>query len=1219
MEIFMRNIPSTADEVAVALALQPLLHSAVFEPYSPSPINFKVYLFANKRNYRFQGRTGTLTLPSVKIGEIFLQEYGGTRVKVDNQYITMHQSNKGPRSDTLGEIRLFPYRDPRAIRETEKKLADLSGVVHLTDVQFCWECRDYTLSTEWKWNQDDQDQSLNSIFDAPFFDTPGSFSFNSPLFGSHDGPPSYSLRFGPETRKVIVKKSQNYKARTIATRYSNIYAVETDSYAKVILLYLDIPPSYEEEEEEEEVENIFRMGMGNPFKKKRKKLMYLNERHASVAPYTWNVLRLVCKSSADVAEFKRMAEVANIATQENHRSVDHRNLFHVDRLKQLRDWLCGLDWFVAFKCEELHKNMLLDTVELLELRGSINRLVQYREPNYVTQVLRQFDLGLRRLWFAEDKTVQSCFNQAKDEIDQGGMHPQLVTNQRSLFQCLHVTFTPTTMKLRGPFPDVSNRILRQYPDHHESFLRVSFTDEDNLQFRFDQREVDGPDFIQRRVGTILKKGFTLCGRKFEFLAYSQSALKEYTVWFVTSFTTRQGRRVDAKYIRESIGSSWPGDLRRHPAKFAARLSQAFTATESSVFVENDQIERIPDIERNGYCFSDGNGILSQEMADAIHEALQRGSDRMSRQRSTPSVFQVRIQGAKGVLSVNQNLSGLTIGLRPSMVKFESIHNNDIEIARSFNKPGNFFLNRPLIMILAGLGINVDVFLKLQRDAVEETTQSSKSLKTGAHLLETHGLGTAFSLPSVFTSLRKLKIDFEEEITPSGIRDPFIDRCMQFSVHHVLREIKFKSRVPVPKSWKLVGVVDAHNILEPHQIYACIVRGEGSSPQYIKGTILISKSPTIHPGDVQFAEAIGAPPTGSPLLALTNCVVFSQRGDRPLPNMLSGSDLDGDEYDLIQLTSLHPPRTVAPGKYDPAPKHILDRNSEIEDVADFVVNFINNDMLGIIAINFLLVADVKGIFASKCVLLANLHSWAVDFPKNGEPVPIDKIPFPDTRVKPDWYAPETDTSRDGTYYPSSSVLGKLFRDVQLPPLSAAIYESRAPPRQRHGKKDISLKDTLQRLSLDTEHFDDPISTRIRNRLTPLVDLESSEELTLAILRLFDHFAAELEHICFSYTLSRKATARLTEEEVFVGTIIAKSTQPRKRRDHIAAMRDESTTLVRHIWKELEGGQNASINDWVNRSWAAWKLSLTKKNQFGSKSFGWAALRAILEAIRKLEED
>lgn len=63
----------------------------------------------------------------------------------------------------------------------------------------------------------------------------------------------------------------------------------------------------------------------------------------------------------------------------------------------------------------------------------------------------------------------------------------------------------------------------------------------------------------------------------------------------------------------------------------------------------------------------------------------------------------------------------------------------------------------------------------------------------------------------------------------------------------------------------------------------------------------------------------------------------------MPNKLSGSDLDGDEYDLLIFPGLHPPRIYEPGEYPAAPKKTLQRDSTIKDVADFVVDFINNDM------------------------------------------------------------------------------------------------------------------------------------------------------------------------------------------------------------------------------------------------------------------------------------
>jgi hypothetical protein len=42
---------------------------------------------------------------------------------------------------------------------------------------------------------------------------------------------------------------------------------------------------------------------------------------------------------------------------------------------------------------------------------------------------------------------------------------------------------------------------------------------------FRDQEVDGPRFVKQHVGGILKKGITIAGRHFEYLAYSSSALK----------------------------------------------------------------------------------------------------------------------------------------------------------------------------------------------------------------------------------------------------------------------------------------------------------------------------------------------------------------------------------------------------------------------------------------------------------------------------------------------------------------------------------------------------------------------------------------------------------------------------------------------------------------------------------------------------------------------
>ena len=86
------------------------------------------------------------------------------------------------------------------------------------------------------------------------------------------------------------------------------------------------------------------------------------------------------------------------------------------------------------------------------------------------------------------------------------------------------------------------------------------------------------------------------------------------------------------------------------------------------------------------------------------------------------------------------------------------------------------------------------------------------------------------------------------------------------------------------------------------------------------------------------------------------------GGRPLQTYLGGGDLDGrlcsqklciaqdahsvtqgDEYCVTMLPSLVPKQTVEPASYTPAQRMTIDRPSTMQDVADFVTNYITSDV------------------------------------------------------------------------------------------------------------------------------------------------------------------------------------------------------------------------------------------------------------------------------------
>ena len=250
------------------------------------------------------------------------------------------------------------------------------------------------------------------------------------------------------------------------------------------------------------------------------------------------------------------------------------------------------------------------------------------------------------------------------------------------------------------------------------------------------------------------------------------------------------------------------------------------------------------------------------------------------------------------------------------------------------------------------------------------------------------------------------------------------------------------------------------------------------------------------------------------------------------------------------------------------------------------------------------------------MLAQLHSDAVDYPKSGQPVSLDKIPRLKFKVKPDWNAPETYDNASAEYYKSMRAIGRLSRAIDLPNLRTSRGTRRR--RMQQDEDELSLEEVLETMHLDEVH-EDTIRCAITTRVSDFIDPNSA--LSVASLdaarQLFDRYTLELQTICDSHTLFPNRSTMLSEEEAVVGTIVAKCSQPRKRRDLMARMRDLTDQLVRSVRDEL-AGDDESLYGALVRAWLAWNLSLRKGDAFGAVSFGWVALGGIFEAIKGIEE-
>ncbi|KAH9952081.1 RdRP-domain-containing protein [Amylocystis lapponica] len=1200
MELELADIPFEATVWDVKRALGEVLHSdEFFNPTDPKdrPLNFQVKLNPGRGGVQNNGH-GTLVLPNRKTSDKFMRwlHEDDHSVRVDDHSLRFFRSKKKPPAYLTLTLEKTPYLDPNIEEELEDTLNKLDVGLHVDKVQF-------------------------GVFYRQAGDSRGASRVFSKEFEiSHKNKGAGLLSFEYEHKLIRIEAMviclpqlgdtmTEEIANNIAITFSNIrkIAIGFDFGNPFVCFELITPPMLERQ-------RINREFVGDEWKDQRKfrqRISSINEAHAVVAPYA-HQLRLILHQEHDIRAFASLCKVAGLQIPIFAKiEALSCGFFTPRQLYNARTWIRTFDWSVGFQLEALLHNALLNTDDLLKvLHKPIVEL--YNEHRDIAgDHLRHFTEALRTRDPYESPL--ECFNRVRPR----SLGSKPLPLPAGMFMCHHVTFTPTRVILEGPYVIQSNRVIRRYPDHQEFFIRVDFRDEDRLQYRW-SRDVDGRSLLQERVGGILKDGFELAGRDFEFLAYSSSALREHAVWFMHPFDHPAEGRVTGQTIRDSLGD-FSGVIRQ-PSKYAARIAQAFTATDPSVAIRRDQWEEMEDLSDGTYEFTDGIGTISVELGDMIWEALCKDNPNRMKNSIKPSAYQIRFLGYKGMVSIDSQLQGIRMRPRKSMNKFQAHDEDlaDIEIAASFIRPGTCYLNRPLVMILEDRGVEKQAFINLQEKVKREIYTSTDSIKQSITLLKSHQLGGSYQIRWLLECLEKVGMGMKNERSVKVLQDPFIDRVVHYAKNDILRDIKHRARIPIPDSYLLAGVADEGPAyekagykdvlcLDEGQVYVCVQYPEDPEPTYLKGAVVICRSPVVHPGDVQRVLAIGKPPPDKLCLFrnLKNVVVFPCVGKRSLASCLGGGDLDGDTYSVIKYGPLLPTAQSEAASYIPPPPTLLDRDSTVEDICDFVVEYLNSDVLGLLSVNHLIIADQSkyGTNDPDCLELARLCSQAVDYPKNGVAVDIHDSPRFLIKYKPDWKQAEDADPRPTDYYVSDRALGELFRNIS-----------------------ISMPETpsLTNTSMGASTLP-PLSDSISIALKPYIERQlhffySKEKVITEVRPLFDRYVAELRYICMTHALSDAPDVRLVEEEVVAGTIMAQCSQQRWRSDRMYRMRLHSKILVEDIQQKLfsrsETPTMGELRYGLTQAWHAWDFSTRNKTIFGASSFGLIALGVIFNTLERL---
>lgn len=432
-------------------------------------------------------------------------------------------------------------------------------------------------------------------------------------------------------------------------------------------------------------------------------------------------------------------------------------------------------------------------------------------------------------------------------------------------------------------------------------------------------------------------GISIGDRHYEFLAFGNSQFRENGAYF---FCPTEHLSCDD--IR-----GWMGNFSHIPvvAKYAARLGQCFSTTRAINGLSKPDIVKIADIENNGFCFTDGVGKISPFLAQMIAAELNL------RVKAAPSAFQFRLGGCKGILVVWPDAKEKEVHIRKSQQKFTATYNG-LEIIRCA-RFSCATLNRQTITILSSLGVPDEVFLSMLTEQLAnyQTAMSNDDV--------------AMSLLLRYIDDNQMTINIATMIRNGFMagKDPFVLSLLHLWRSWSIKLLKEKAKIIIENGAFVLGCVDETSTLRGYthpnaprdgmyteeelpQIFLQVPdKADPNRYNVIEGICLVGRNPSLHPGDLRVVQAINVPA----LHHLRDVVVFPAKGDRDIPSMCSGGDLDGDDFFVIWDEALRPPEwNCEPMNYTAPKAKVHPQPVQITDLMKFFVRFMKNDSLPTIA-------------------------------------------------------------------------------------------------------------------------------------------------------------------------------------------------------------------------------------------------------------------------------
>lgn len=274
------------------------------------------------------------------------------------------------------------------------------------------------------------------------------------------------------------------------------------------------------------------------------------------------------------------------------------------------------------------------------------------------------------------------------------------------------------------------------------------------------------------------------------------------------------------------------------------------------------------------------------------------------------------------------------------------------------------LNRQTIPILSSLGVPDKSFTDILREQISNYDAAMEDPAKAGDLL-----GRYVDENQITLVIKDMILN---GFMNSNAAEPFVHTVLHLWRFWSIKALKEKTRLIVEQSAFVLGCVDETGTLRGHkrsiegfkqvqiddlpQIFLQISDPTSETNfRVVTGICIVGRNPSLHPGDIRVVEAVDVPA----LRHLTNVVVFPLGGDRDVPGMCSGGDLDGDDFFVIWDKRLIPTEWGhAPMDFTPPKPKEEKGGVTVAGLMAFFTDYMKNNMLPLIALAHMAAADME---------------------------------------------------------------------------------------------------------------------------------------------------------------------------------------------------------------------------------------------------------------------